>query len=200
VSDARAFTLVRHGRTTYNADRLLNGDPSVLVLLDAVGREQCEALRERWAGAGFDLGIHTRFPRTAQSLGVILGDRDVRRAEYPELDDVRLGVFESRDVDDYREWRQMHRPDERPPGGESRLDALGRYADGFERMLGEPAREVLAVIHDVPIRFMLNAAEGTDPLHGPVASVANAEHHRLSEAELARGLATMRERLAAAPQ
>ncbi|HJZ62521.1 MAG TPA: histidine phosphatase family protein, partial [Miltoncostaeaceae bacterium] len=85
-----------------------------------------------------------------------------------------------------------------PPGGESRLDALGRYADGFERMLGEPARDVLAVIHDVPIRFMLNAAEGTDPLNGPVASVANAEHHRLSQAELARGLATMRERLAAA--
>src|SRR5262249_59426396 len=118
-----------------------------------------EATRERWARRRFDRGTHRRSPRTAQAVGVILGDRGVRRAEYPELDDVRLGVFESRDVDDYREWRQMHRPDERPPGGESRLDALGRYADGFERMLGEPARDVLAVIHDVPIRFMLNPAE-----------------------------------------
>jgi len=107
VSDARAFTLTRHCRSTYNADGLLNGDPSIVVLLDAVGREQCEALRERLAGVPFDLGVHTRFPRTAQSLGLILGDRDVPRMEYPEFDDVQLGLFESRDVEEYRAWRPV---------------------------------------------------------------------------------------------
>jgi len=201
VSDARAFTLTRHCRSTYNADGLLNGDPSIVVLLDAVGREQCEALRERLAGVPFDLGVHTRFPRTAQSLGLILGGRDVPRMEYPEFDDIQLGLFESRDVEEYRAWRRTHGPDERPPGGaESRLDALGRYADGFERLLAEPAREVLAVIHDVPIRFMLNAMEGLDPMEGPITAIPNAQPFRLEEADVRRGLATMRERQVAVGQ
>ena len=58
----------------------------------------------------------------------------------------------------------------RCPGGESRLDALARYADGCARLLARrDARCVLLVVHDVPIRFLRNALLAADPLDGPGA-------------------------------
>lgn len=197
MGNARTFTLVRHGRTTYNNQGLVNGDPQVAVHLDDVGREQCLAIRGTLAPRHFDLAVHTRFPRTRESLALILDGRTVPIAVYPELDDVRLGVFESRPVAEYREWRHTHPVEEPPPGeGESRVDALYRYMRGFERMLAQDeADHVLAVIHDVPIRFMLNGVEGADPLDGPVRAVANAEIHVLTGTDLERGLAAMRDRL-----
>ena len=197
MTNARTFALVRHGRTTYNTLGLVNGDPQVPVELDDVGRAQCLELRETLWGRHFDLAIRTRFQRTGQSLALILDGRDVRIAEYPEFDDVRLGTFESGPVDVYRAWRHSHRPDEPPPGeGESRVGALYRYARGYERMLAEDdAQNILVVMHDVPIRFMLNAIASTDPLDGPVRGVANGEVHDLGEADIERGLAIMRDRL-----
>ncbi len=197
MPNARTFTLVRHGRTTYNHLGLVNGDPQVPVELDEVGRAQCLALRETLKGRRLDLAIRTRFERTGHSLALILDGRDVPVVEYPEFDDVRLGVFESGPVDVYRQWRHSHPPDEPPPGeGESRVGALYRYARGFERMLAEDdAQSILAVIHDVPIRFMLNAMESADPLNGPIRGVANGELHDLGEEDIERGLAAMRDRL-----
>lgn len=197
MGNARTFTLVRHGRTIYNDLGLVNGDPQVPVELDEFGRAQCLALRAVLAGRDFDLAIRTRFQRTGQSLALILDGRDVPVVEYPELDDVRLGVFEGGPIDAYRAWRRTHSPDEPPPGeGESRLDALYRYMRGFERMVAEEdADHVLAVIHDVPIRFMLNAVQGADPLDGPITRVENAEVHDLGDDDVARALAAMRDRL-----
>lgn len=197
MANARTFTLVRHGRTTYNHEGLVNGDPTVAVHLDDVGRKQCLALRERLAARHFDLAIHTRFARTRESLALILDGRAVPRTTYPELDDVRLGVFESRPVAEYRAWRHTHPAEEPPPGeGESRVHALYRYMRGFERMAGQDeANHILAVIHDVPIRFMLNAAQSADPLDGPVRAVANGEVHVLTDTDLERGLGAMRDRL-----
>lgn len=196
MGNARTFTLVRHGRTTFNDQGLVNGDPQVPVELDEVGRSQCRALRVALAARDFDLAIRTRFPRTGQSLALILDGRDVPVTVYPEFDDVRLGIFESGPIDTYRAWRRTHRPEEPPPGeGESRLDALYRYMRGFERMLGEDADRVLAVLHDVPIRFVANAATGDDPLDGPVTRIENAEVHDLDQVALERALGAMRDRL-----
>jgi probable phosphoglycerate mutase len=197
VSNARTFTLVRHGRTTYNSVGLVNGDPQVPVELDDVGRAQCLEVRATLWGRHFDLAIRTRFQRTAQSLALILDGRDVPVTEYPEFDDVRLGTFESGPVDVYRKWRRTHTSDEPPPGeGESRVGALYRYTRGFEKMLAEgDADDILAVIHDVPIRCMLNAMTSADPLDGPVKGVANCEVHTLSEDQIECGLAAMRDRL-----
>lgn len=196
MRNARAFTFVRHGRSTYNARGLVNGDPQVPVTLDDVGRGQILALRETLGQRDFDLAVRTRFPRTAESLALLLDGRDLPVAIYPEFDDVRLGVFEGGPVGDYREWRRSHTPDQPPPGeGESRLGALYRYLRGFERLLDEEAERVLAVIHDVPIRFLLNATRGADPLDGPVRAVANAEVNDLDEDAVLRGLAAMRDRL-----
>ncbi len=197
MSGARTYTLMRHGRTTYNHRGLVNGDPSVPVALDDEGVAQCRAAREALAGRPIDLAVHTRFPRTVESLAIVLHGRDIPVVEYPELDDVHLGVFEGRPVDEYRAWRRSHTPTDPPPGeGESRIDALYRYVRGFERMMNEDAPNILAVLHDVPIRFVLNGAADADPLDGPVTAVVNAEIHRLDEATMYRALAAMRDRLA----
>ncbi|MFN8111463.1 MAG: histidine phosphatase family protein [Thermoleophilia bacterium] len=188
--------LVRHGESTYNRLGLVNGDPSVVVCLDDEGVRQAKELAARLAGVDVDLAVRTRFARTHETLDILLDGRDVPVVDYPELDDVRLGVFESRPVDEYRAWRHTHRPDEPPPGeGESRIDALYRYTTGFQRMLDEDAARILAVMHDVPIRFLANALQGADPLDGPVTAVANASVLRVTTDDLYRGLGVMRDRL-----
>lgn len=191
----RAFVLLRHGQTDYNALKRLNGDPSVTVSLDATGRAQVEALRGRLAGTPFDLAVHTRFPRTAQTLALLLQGRDVPMVECSDLDDVALGVFEGASADEYRAWRLARPQDARPKGGESRVDALVRYISGFERLLASPSRAPLIVTHDIAIRFMANALTGDDPLDGPVTAVANASPYVVEEPDLRRAVDVMRERV-----
>lgn len=193
---ARTFTLVRHGESDYNERGLANGDPSVAVSLTPLGRDQAETARDQLAGRQFDLAIHTRFRRTVETLAILLDGRDVPQRTYPELDDVHMGIFEGRPVAQYRAWRRSHTPDDPPPGeGESRTDVLYRYLRGYERMLAEDAERVLAALHDVSIRFMLNAIAGADPLDGPVQFVGNAEVHDLDELSIVAGLAGFRDRL-----
>lgn len=190
------FTLVRHGQSTYNAEGLVNGDPSVPVYLTDLGVQQARATRNALVGRDFDLAVRTRFVRTAQTLDILLDGADIPIRVYKELDDVRLGIFESRPVGEYREWRRTTTPGDPPPGeGESRLDALYRYMRGFERLRDEDAERVLACLHDVPIRFMANAVRDADPLDGPVRDIDNGEIVELDGIALARGIAVMGDRL-----
>jgi len=196
MSDSRTFALVRHGGTDYNAGRRLNGDPSVPVALTDEGRSQVAKLRDRIAAMPIDLGVRTRFPRTRETIEILLEGRDVPVVVCPDLDDVLLGEFEGASVDDYRRFRHENGEDARPRGGEGRLDALRRYARGFERLLGVDARAPLVVTHDIPIRFLANAIAGEDPLEGSVHAIANASLMTVSEGDLRRGIEAMRERLA----
>jgi broad specificity phosphatase PhoE len=169
-----SLLLVRHGRSTYNVARRLNGDPAVPVDLDRTGIAQMAALRERIDPLPVDLAVHTRFGRTRRSLDILLEGREVPRVECADLDDVRLGRFEGAEVGAYRAWREGRGQEARPEdGGESRIDALARYARGFERLAAARAELPLVVTHDIPIRFLANAMRGEDPLDGPVTAVAN---------------------------
>ena len=197
MADGRTFALVRHGGTDYNLAGRLNGDPSVPVHLTEQGREQVALLRDRVADMPVDLGVRTRFPRTEQTIAILLEGRDVPVVVCADLDDVLLGEFEGRSVEDYRRFRDENGQEARPRGGESRLDALARYTRGFERLLEVDARAPLVVTHDIPIRFLANAIAGEDPLEGSVHAVANASLLTVGEADMRRGVAAMRERLAA---
>ena len=197
MADGRTFALVRHGGTDYNLAGRLNGDPSVPVHLTDQGREQVALLRDRIADMRVDLGVRTRFPRTEQTIAILLEGREVPVVVCADLDDVLLGEFEGRSVEDYRRFRDENGQEARPRGGESRLDALARYTRGFERLLEVDARAPLVVTHDIPIRFLANAIAGEDPLEGSVHAVANASLLTVEEADIRRGVAAMRERLAA---
>jgi broad specificity phosphatase PhoE len=196
VTSPRRFLLARHGRSTYNAEGRLNGDPSVPVGLDPQGVREAVALRDDLAGEPLDLAGHTRLLRTVETLDLALDGRPVPRMVFPEFDDIRLGAFEGMPVADYRAWRRRHDDDDPLPAGESRLEALARYADGYRRLLDTGARCAVLVLHDIPIRFLANAARGEDPLHGPVRTVPNAVVVPFTEDDLARAVAAMRARLA----
>jgi broad specificity phosphatase PhoE len=197
----RQFTFMRHASTVYNGLHLLNGDPRVPVPLDAAGRVAAAALAPRFAHLPLDLALHTRFARTRETLTLLLGRRrDVRIATEPGFDDIDVGAFEGGDVCAYRAWRAHHGPDQAMPGGESRLAALARYAGGCARLLARrDAERVLLVVHDQPIRFLRNALMGSDPLAGPVRTVANLECVTVGDAQLGAALAVMRRRLCGLP-
>jgi phosphoserine phosphatase len=167
------------------------------VQLDATGRAQCRALAELLADIPFDLAVHTGFPRTIESLDMLIAGRNLPRVAMPEFGDVHLGVFEGRPVGEYRRWRRGRSPGDRPPGGESRLDALTRYLAGVEHLLALDADRVLAVVHDVPIRFIANAAQGDDPVDGPVTFIPNASPRAFAARALGDAARVMRARLAA---
>ena len=194
----RAFTLIRHGESTYNVARRLNGDPSVGVHLTEAGRVQATELAEHLATVDFDGSGHSGFLRTRETLAIVLAGRSLPAPTvYPDLGDLRVGIFEGADIEDYRAWRHEHRADQAPPGGESRLDALGRYIGGFEKLLRSKGRSLILATHDVPIRFLANALCGDDPLDGRITRIQNAEVRVLSEDELHRALDAMRQRLRA---
>lgn len=195
MSQPRAFVLVRHGQTDYNARHRLNGDPTVAVALDDVGRAQVEALRPRIDELPIDLAIHTRFPRTRETVDLLTAGRELPRYACAQLDDVALGEFEGSSAGEYRAWRLSHPQDTRPAGGESRVDALVRYVAGFTRLVECRARMPLVVTHDIPIRFLANALTGDDPLDGPVTAVANASILVVSEPDLRRGIGVMADRV-----
>ena len=191
----RSFVLVRHGQTDYNSVGRLNGDPSVPVSLDEVGRGQVEGLRAEISSLPIDLAVHTRFGRTVETLDLLLAGRSVPRVECPDLDDVGLGEFEGASAGEYRAWRLAHPQDARPRGGESRMDALRRYIQGFGHLVAARADAPLVVTHDIPIRFLANALTGDDPLDGPVTAVANASSLVVSEPDLRGAIGVMKRRV-----
>jgi len=159
--------LARHGESVLNFERRVNGDPGVVVPLTEQGREEARRLGAQVANVELDLCVHTRFPRTRETAELALAGRDVPSVVEPQLDDVRIGDLEGLPIERYREVkRELGR--KRPfPGGESLDDAALRYAAGFRALLARPERRVLVVCHEIPVRYALNAAAGSDELDGP---------------------------------
>lgn len=196
MHEAPRLTLLRHAESTYNAERRLNGDPGIGVRLTDMGRSQAIAARRALAPVRFDLAACTRFPRTRETLDIVVEGRGLEVLVVPELDDVDVGDFEGGPLAPYRAWRAAHGPDDAPPGGESRVGALARFVAGYERLLALEAHHVVAVLHDVPIRFLVNALHGADPIGGPHQAIPNAQPMTVTPERMEDGLARMRRRLA----
>jgi len=130
--------------------------------------------------------VHTRFPRTRETADLALGDREVPQLEESLLDDIDLGDLEGWTIEAYRGWKRAHRRSEPFPGGESLDDAARRYARAFRLLVERPERSVLVVCHEIPIRYALNAAAGSDDLDAPEHSLPNATPYLFDDAALAR--------------
>ena len=180
--------LARHGESDLSLRGITNGDPARACALTPAGREQARRLGELLAGEPIDLCVTTAFTRTDETADLALGGRDVPRLVVPELNDIRFGEFEAVAFDEYRTWARGASPTDAPPGdGESRAAVVARYVAGFRSIADRPERVVLAVVHGLPIRYVLNALEGRSPQ--PILDqVPYAQPFSVSAADLAAAL------------
>jgi broad specificity phosphatase PhoE len=184
----RLYVLSRHAESQLNLEGRVNGDPAVPAPLSEQGRVQADRLGDELRHLPLDLCVHTRFQRTRETAELALGRRDVPRAVEPLLDDVDVGELEGASIADYRAWKKEHRRDDAFPGGESLDDAARRYVQAFRGLLERPERTVLVVTHEIPIRYALNAADGSGDLDGPEHSIPNATPYLFDEAGLRRAV------------
>jgi broad specificity phosphatase PhoE len=164
----RLFVLVRHGQSELNLARRVNGNPTVAVALTEQGRAEARGLAFQVAALELDLCVHTRFGRTRETAEIAVDGRPVPLEVEPLLDDIDVGELEGQTLDDYRAWKAQHRRSDPFPGGESLDDAALRYARAYERLLAREEERILVVCHEIPVRYALNAATGSDELDGPV--------------------------------
>jgi broad specificity phosphatase PhoE len=182
----RLFVLVRHAHSTLNIEGRVNGDPTVPVPITEAGVEEASRLGHQLAQLPLELCVHTRFARTRETADAILGDRDVPRLVEPLLDDIDIGELEGGTLEEYRAWKRVHRRDEPFPGGESLDDAARRYARAFRGLVARPEQAVLVVCHEIPVRYAVNGAAGSDDLDRPEHAIANATPYLFDDAALDR--------------
>jgi broad specificity phosphatase PhoE len=158
----RELVLARHAESELNVLERLNGDASVKVELTEEGRAQARALG---AEAGpVDLVAHTSFGRTRETAALAWPGTPL--LELPELDEFKFGRFEgSRWADGFEEWVMTSPPDEGAPGGgESRVDAVHRFARGYRMLLARPEERIGVIAHGAPVRYVLLALAGKPPM------------------------------------
>ncbi|HXH87496.1 MAG TPA: histidine phosphatase family protein [Gaiellaceae bacterium] len=188
----RLFVLVRHGQSELNVTHRVNGDPAVPVRLTEQGEHEADGLAAQIANIELDLCVHTRFGRTRQTAERALAGRPVPREEVRLLDDIDVGDLEGGTIADYRAWKAEHTRADRFPGGESLDEAARRYAEAFEQLLARAEEHILVVCHEIPVRYSLNAAGGSDDLDGPAHQIGNCIPHLFDEAGLRRAVDRIR--------
>lgn len=170
----KVFVIARHGESTLNEQNLVNGDPSVAVPLTRKGRDEAHLLGRQLAHLPIDVCVHSRFGRTVETAEVALAGRNVPLAVDRLLDDIDVGDLEGQTLQQYRDWKHAHTRRDAFPGGESLDAAARRYADAYERLLQRSESAILIVAHEIPLRYAINAADGSDDLDGPTHQLANA--------------------------
>jgi broad specificity phosphatase PhoE len=191
----RLLLLARHGQSLFNVDGIVNGDPVRDRGLSAQGIEEAGALAQQLAAVRIDVCVVSRFPRAHQTAQLALGDG--REAKLPrvvdgDLDDIRIGELEGRTLADYRAWKHGRSRDEPFPGGESLNDAARRYADAYERILHRGEETVLCICHEIPVRYAINMASGSEQFDAPLHDVRNATPYVFDAPGLERAVERLR--------
>jgi broad specificity phosphatase PhoE len=182
------YVISRHGESTLNLENRVNGDPSVPVVLTEKGRNEARLLGQQLAHVPIELCVHTRFGRTRETAAIALEGREIPFEEEPLLNDIDVGELEGQTLDDYRAWKRSHTRGDAFPGGESLDDAARRYAQAYRKLIECPERSILVVTHEIPLRYAINAADGSDELDGPARQLANATPYLFDKAAITRAV------------
>jgi len=183
--------LVRHAHAVSNAHDLTSCTPVGKGLTD-LGRAQGVALRESLAREAISLGICSRLLRTRETLERGLDGVSIPTTTMAELDEIHFGSFDGGPVDEYRRWAFAASADEVcPGGGESRSGVAERMACALELLLARPEKTIVAVSHALPVRYVLDAADGLAPA-ARIAPVAHATPFTLSADDVERAGSMLR--------
>jgi broad specificity phosphatase PhoE len=189
----RLFLLARHGQSLFNIDQVVNGDPALDRGLSEQGIEEAERFAGQLAALQLDLVAVSPFPRALQTANIALAGREVPHIVDEDLGDVRIGELEGESLDAYRAAPAHSNRRERFPGGESLDEAALRYACALERLLARDEAVTLVVCHEIPVRYVANAACGSNALNGPLKYVANAAPYLFDDTSLRRAVERIRE-------
>ncbi|MGZ4302689.1 MAG: histidine phosphatase family protein [Gaiellaceae bacterium] len=178
--------LTRHAESELSVQGILNGDPSVRCGLTPLGREQAQRLARVLATESIEIAITSEFERCRLTAELALGEREPDWLELNDLGDIRNGAYEGKPIDGYRAWAHGAAATALPPGdGESRAAVARRLAAGLRALLARPERLALVVSHSLPVRYILETANGRNPPQ-VVEPVPYAQAFSLGEADLRR--------------
>jgi broad specificity phosphatase PhoE len=168
--------LARHGESETAAFKIVGGDSG----LTGVGQEEARSLGRELRALPIDVCVTSAALRARETAALALVGRNVPREIDERFGDIEFGVFEGGSLDAYRDWIASHAPDEAPPGGESRVATLRRFAAAYCALLERPEAHVLVVAHGLTVSAL------TDETPQPaVAGVRYGSWVRLARAELA---------------
>jgi len=191
--------LARHAESEYSARGTLNGDPSIVVSLTEEGRAQARQLGEALSDEPIGVCTVTEFARTRETAELALAGRDVPLLVVSELNDHPAGRYEGRPLAEYLEWAHAAGPGEVIPGGtESRAAVVERFARGLRVLVARREPLVLAVLHSLPIAYLLGAVAGRDP-ESRMDMLPYAEVTGLTAVEVERAVARLEGWYAALP-
>ena len=157
VGRVERLIVARHGESDYSARGLLNGDPSRRCPLTPTGREQARRLGGLLRAERIDLCVTSEFERTRETAEIALAGRPIPRLVVPGLNDHPAGEFEGKGIADYLAWAHASPAGERIPGAaESRVDVLRRFARSYRLLLERPEPTILAILHSLPISYLLS--------------------------------------------
>jgi len=155
--------LVRHAQARSNAAGVTSGTPPGEGLT-AEGIEQAASLRDALAGEAVELGVSSRFLRARQTLELGVSGLGVPTLAIEELAEIGFGSFDGGPVEDYRRWAWSAAADVLcPGGGEARAAVAARTARALDILLARPERVIAVVGHALPLRYVLDAAQGLVP-------------------------------------
>lgn len=181
---------VRHGQAQSFVDGIIGGRLGCSGL-SALGRQQAEALRDRFAAAGerADVVLSSTLPRAVETADIVaVAFPGAPRRSMAELCELHPGEVDGTPYEDYRrghEFDMLAEPD-RPfsPGGESLAVFRDRVGRAFDRLVDEfDGRRVIVVCHGGVIVSVTRKLLGTSvtapaPYHLVVENTALTEWRR----------------------
>jgi probable phosphoglycerate mutase len=167
--------LLRHGRTAYSAQHLVNGDPTRPIDLDREGEQTCAEASTSFPWTEIRTLITSSFPRARKTGERLSANHRVPIRVEPLLNEIDYGCFEGRPFMEYAAWLQGSGPHARPPSArESQREGIRRMLAGVHGVLQEPGPRVV-VAHGLLVSVVTWAlqhpeAEGAPPRFLPEAA------------------------------
>ena len=110
----------------------------------------------------------------------------------PLLDDIYIGDLEGRTIEDYRAWKRAHTRGDAFPAARASTTLHGATRSRTSGLLARPEQRILVVCHEIPVRYAVNAASGSDELDGPAHEIGNCVPYLFDEDGLERAVAGIR--------
>jgi len=144
------ITTVRHGQTSWNIERRLQGQSD--IELDDMGLSQTEKLGLRLANEKIDIIYTSSLKRAAKTAEVINRHHGVELIVVPALREMHCGIYEGRILDGHEGFGQKldyhyQNINEPMPEGESIAEISKRVRGFLDEVLAKQHKHVVIVSH-----------------------------------------------------